>query len=902
MATTFEYIFSLQDRVSAKIGGITVSSTKMIDKFGEMRSKQDAVNAVLGETGRTMNVLREKIDLLHQERDLLPVDNIEGLRAYNKEIKKLTGEVAKLEALDGGKLKKWSDEAFAAMPGADLIKNPLVTAIAGIAAVTRQGMNFDEGMAKVNITAQMDGRSFDDLRTKIKQVAIDNKVDIAVAPVGFEAINSQVNDVDLSMSILDASLKGSKAGFTDLNTVSSALAQSLSIIGKENTNAQEVLDTFFAAKRVGAGEFADFARYMPGLIAGASNMGIGFKETAGVFAYMTGKGQSAERAAVLMENAFSALGKADIRGKMEKAGIKVFDDTGKMRSIVDIFTDLQGVLGGLNDEQKSSLLEKFGLVDKEAKGAFAILTSDTAKLRDSMAEVAASSGETDRAINYSANSVQRATEVWSTFKNIGLQLGTYMLPVVSVGLNVVGGILDVTSTLLDKIGGATSWWSDKLQEGNVVILAVTGAVGGVTTALALYYAWGQRSLVADAARQVMNGAIAVSTKVMAAAQWMLNTAMYGCPVVWIVAAFAAVGAGVVLLWNKFEWFRVGVLGTWEVIKEFGKTLFQSIVSPFTKILSGLGAVGRALVALVKGDFKTAAGEAKEGVKNIMSGMAGANPVSVVASTFKNGDYSGAWEKGKAAGRSSWQQKGSGKKDESISVVPDAPTVADVPVKPIDFDGLMKKLEKSKKGATKGQKAQKVDLSAQAQNYAETAEYTAIRAAITPKVTIPAPAAPVAGMPQTKNIAPVVNIAAPEPVRTAVNVTAPSVDVPTPVVTMPPVANAAMPVKAVDTTDYKDTGHENTLSDIMQNVRKIAAAISVPLAIAMPTETSATQMPDIISESNVTTEYNQETTDQSHEETKEIRIDNITIHVTELNDQGTDDITNKIKEALREALA
>lgn len=881
MATTFEYIFSLQDRVSAKIGNITVSSAKMIDKLGEMRNKQNAVNAVLGETGRTMGVVREKIDLLQQERNLIPTDNIEGIRAYNREIKSLNKEIAKLEALNGGKLKKWGQEAFAAIPGADFIKNPLVAAAATIGTITKQAMSFDEGMAKVNITAQMDGKSFDDLRSKIRQIAIDNKVDIAVAPVGFEAINSQVNDVDLSMSILDASLKGSKAGFTDLNTVSSALAQSLSIIGKENTNAQEVLDTFFAAKRVGAGEFADFARYMPSLIAGASNMGIGFKETAGVFAYMTGKGQSAEHAAVLMENAFSALGKADIRGKMEKAGIKVFDDTGKMRSIVDIFTDLQSVLGGLNDEQKSSLLEKFGLVDKEAKGAFAILTSDTAKLRDSMAEVAASSGETERAINYSANTVQRATEIWSTFKNIGTTIGGYVLPVVSVGLDVLGSILDKVYSLLDGIGKVTSWWSEKMQEGNVVILAVTGAVGSVTTALALYYAWGQRSLVVDAARQVMNGAIAVSTKVMAAAQWMLNTAMYGCPVVWIVAAFAAVGASVVLLWNKFEWFRVGILGTWEVIKEFGKTLFQSIVLPFSKILSGLGAVGRALVALVKGDFKTAAGEAKEGAKSIISGIVGANPSSILVDTYQNGDYSGAWEKGKAAGRSSWQQKGSGKKNESVNVVPDASPVADVPVKPIDFDSLMKKLEKGKKDVTKGQKAQKVDLSAQSQNYAETAEYTAIRATLTPKVTIPSPAAPV---------------------QTAVNVTAPSVNVPSPVVTMPAVVNAAMPVKAVDTTDYKDTNHENTLADIMQNVRKIAAAISVPLAIAIPAETSATEMPDIISENHVTTEYNQEMTDQLHEETKEIRIDNITIHVTELNDQGTDDITNKIKEALREALA
>lgn len=869
MATTFEYIFSLQDRVSTKIGNITVSSAKMIDKFSQMRDKQVAVQSALGETGRTMGILREKIDLLREERDLLPTGNIEGIRAYNREIKKLTGEINKLEALNGGKFKKWSEEAFAAIPGADFIKNPLVAAAAAIGTITRQAMNFDEGMAKVNITAQMDGKSFDDLRNRIKQVAIDNKVDIAVAPVGFEAINSQVNDVDLSMSILDASLKASKAGFTDLNTVSSALAQSLSIIGKENTNAKEVLDTFFAAKRVGAGEFVDFARYIPGLIAGASNMGIGFKEVAGVFAYMTGKGQSAERAAVLMENAFSALGKADIRAKMEKAGIKVFDDTGKMRSVVDIFTDLQSVLGGLNDEQKSSLLEKFGLVDKEAKGAFAILTSDTIKLRDSMIEVANSTGETEKAIGYSTNTIQRATEIWSTLKNIGTTVGGYVLPLVSVGLNVIGGILEKAYTLLNSVGKVTTWWSEKMQEGNAVILTVTGAVGGVTTALALYYAWQQRGLMVDAARQIMNGAIAVSTKVMAAAQWMLNTAMYGCPVVWIVAAFAAVGAAVVLLWNKFEWFRVGILGTWEVIKEFGKNLFVSIVSPFEKILSGLGAVGRALIALIKGDFKTAAGEAKEGAKSIVSGIAGVNPVGMVANTIKNGDYTGAWEKGKAAGRSSWQQKISGKNAKEIHPVADTPAIQSGTSKPVDFDELMQKLNKGKKSTKKGTKMQTLNLSDAVRNYAETAEYTTIRAALQPKVVVPSSGTPLRN---------------------------------TPVVNMPPITNTAQAVKAVDTTDYQDAGRENTLSDIMQNVRKIAAAISLPLAIALPTETSATQLPDVIRENRITTEYNQETTDQSREETKEVRIDNITIHVTQLNEEGTDDITNKIKEALREALA
>lgn len=877
MATTFEYIFSLQDHASAKIDNITVSSAKMIDKFGEMSQKQRTINSALGETGRTMGILREKIDLLHQERDLLPVDNIEGIRAYNHEIKKLSGEVGKLEALNGGKFKKWSEEAFNAIPGADLIKNPLVAAAAGIAAVTRQAMDFDEGMAKVNITAQLDGKSFHDMRDRIKQVAIDNKVDITVAPTGFEAINSQVNDVDLSMSILDASLKGSKAGFTDLNTVSGALAQTLSIVGKENTTAKEVLDTFFAAKRVGAGEFADFARYMPGLIAGASNLGIGYKETAGVFAYMTGKGQSAEKAAVLMENAFSALGKSDIRGKMEKAGVKVFDDTGKMRSVVDIFTDLQKVLGGLNDEQKASVLEKFGLVDKEAKGAFAILMSDTAKLAGSMNDVANSAGETDKAMQYSANTVQRATELWSTFKNIGSKVGGYVLPVVSLGLDVVSGALEFTYKLLDKISQATAWWSDKMREGNVWVLGLTGAVTGITTALAVYYAWQQRGLVVDAARQVLNGTIAVSTKVMAAAQWMLNTALYGCPIVWIIAAFAAVGAGAMILWNKFEWFRVGVLGTWEVIKAFGKTLFQSVVSPFEKILSGLGSVGHALVALVKGDFKTAAGEAKEGAKAILSGMADANPIAVIGNTVNKTDYSAAWEKGKTAGYASWHQKTVADKVKTAGS--DIPVDANpLSTSPVDYEELMKKLAKAKgkKGSAKQPKTPKISLNNPAQNYAETAEYTTIRAALNPKVVIP-----------NSNVT--------APMQTA---SVPSAPVAFPI----PNADTAQPVAAINATDYNDSSSEDSIADIMRNVRKIAAAFTVPLAIALPAESATTQLPNMTLSNVTPTEYNQTTEEYLHQDTREIRIDNITIHVQELNDKGTDDISNKIKEALREALA
>ena len=607
MANKIEYIFSLRDQISARLAGITATSEKTRSALSGVQEKVRSAEDVFRDTGKTIGSLKARIDALQAEKEWIPADNLPAIKEYNREISRLTNELNELEAAaGGGKFKKWASEAFDAIPGANLLKNPLVTGMTAATLAGSAGMTFDENMAKVNITAQLDEAGLSDLKKRLKQIAADNKTDVQVVPVGFEAINSQVNDVELSLSILDAALKGSKAGFTDLDTVSAALAQTLSIVGKENATAQEVLDTFFAAKRVGAGEFADFARYMPNLIAGADNLGIAYKEVAGTFAYMTGKGQSAERAATLMENAFSVLGRVDVRKKMEAAGVDVFDDTGKIRSIVDIFTDLQNVLGSLNDEQKSSLLEQFGLVDKEAKSAFSVLMSDTEKLRESMHDVANSTGETTAALGYSRNAMQQATEVWNQFKNIGLQVGEIMLPVISAGLTVAGGVLDGVSVVMDAVIGFFSGWYALVQEGNPVVIGLTTTLGILTAAMAVNYAWTQRAILIGGLKKAMDIAQAVATGGLTAAQWALNAAFYASPLGIIAAGIGVVVGIVTLCWQKFEGFRMVVLGVWEVIKEFGRTLFDSIVTPFQKILSGIGSVGTAIVQLVKGNFSEAA--------------------------------------------------------------------------------------------------------------------------------------------------------------------------------------------------------------------------------------------------------------------------------------------------------
>lgn len=732
MANKIEYIFSLRDQISAKLAGITATSDKTRLALSGVQEKVRSAEDVFQDTGKTIGSLKARIDALQAEKEWIPADNLPAIKEYNREISRLTNELNELEtAAGGGKFKKWASEAFDAIPGANLLKNPLVAGITAATFAGSAGMTFDENMAKVNITAQLDEAGLDDLKKRLKQIAADNKTDIQVVPVGFEAINSQVNDVELSLSILDAALKGSKAGFTDLDTVSAALAQTLSIVGKENTTAQEVLDTFFAAKRVGAGEFADFARYMPNLIAGADNLGITYKEVAGTFAYMTGKGQSAERAATLMENAFSVLGRVDVRKKLSAAGVDVFDDTGKIRSVVDIFTDLQNVLGGLNDEQKSSLLEQFGLVDKEAKSAFSVLMSDTEKLRESMNDVANSTGETTAALGYSRNAVQQATEVWNQFKNIGLQVGEIILPVISAGLTVAGGVLDGVSVVMDTLIGFFSGWYALIQQGNPVIIGLTTTLGILTAAMAVNYAWTQRAVVIGGIKKVLDITQTAVTGGLTAAQLALNAAFMASPLGWIAAGIGVVIGVVTLCWQKFEGFRMVVLGVWEVIKEFGRTLFNSIVAPFQKILSGIGSVGTAIVQLVKGNFSEAAEAAKQGFKEISQGVVTSNPVSIITRTIQNGDYSTAWEKGRQAGRDSWAASREDKQTQIVvqptETTPLQPT--STPMASPNFDKLLASLETGKKASGK---SKVLDLNETPSNLSESSAYSAITQKLKPR--------------------------------------------------------------------------------------------------------------------------------------------------------------------------
>jgi TP901 family phage tail tape measure protein len=573
--------------MSGKLKSIGVNSDFALNKFAGLQKQSVQVGANLNAMGRSVSTLSDKLNLMRAERDLIPAKNIRDIRTYNSEIQKLEREISRLQTTNNGsKLKSLTKDAIASLPGGNFITNPVVAATAAIGFMTKQALDFDEGMAKINTTAQLSGDKLASLRSDILAVGKSLKIDPAQLTPTFEKILSNVGDVDVSMKIFESTLKGSKAGFTDASIVADALAQSVSAIGAKNADAQQVLDVLFAAKRVGAGEFRDYAQYVPGLIADARNLGIAFQDTAGIFAYMTSKGNTAERSAMLMQNAFTALGKSDIQKGLAGAGVNVFDKAGNIRAIDEIMSDLSVKMKALgSDEARSNFLEKIGLKDAQAKSTFSVMTSEVDKLKLALDATRNATGETDAAMKFAKNPAMELKEVWNGFKTTLTEAGTGFIAILEPVLKLGSFLFDVLSPVLSAVGKGLKWFVDILESGNPLVWGAVVAVGTyavVTNGLA-----------------IATGAFSLATKIAAAGQWLLNAAMSANPIGLVVAGIALLVGGIMWAWEHFEGFRKVILGLWDSFKQ----VFTNIGDFFRKIFEP---IGEAISAFKEGRWADAA--------------------------------------------------------------------------------------------------------------------------------------------------------------------------------------------------------------------------------------------------------------------------------------------------------
>lgn len=311
----------------------------------------------------------------------------------------------------------------------------------------------------------------------------------------------------------------------------------------------------------------------------------------------------------------------------EDLGIKIKDSAGNLRQPNEIFEDVADIFHNTEDGIGKTALavELFG---KSGADLIPMLNDGKAGLKAFYAEAErlglVLSDETTAKGDAFSDQLENIGE---QVKGVKLQLGAALIPALSAAAEKISKVIDKITrwvqenpelvATIGNIAMTTGKWIAILGTAAIAIGSVTFIVGQFGKVF---------RIVSDSIKigtkivsEYKNGMLlfrmqyalfSVWSKIAAAGQWLFNTSLYGCPVVWIVAGIMATIAAVVLLvkyWDEVAaWFKklwdaiVGIFkAAWEAIKK----VWDAVTGWFSNLWGGI---------------KAGAGKAWEGIKNTIS--------------------------------------------------------------------------------------------------------------------------------------------------------------------------------------------------------------------------------------------------------------------------------------------
>lgn len=247
-----------------------------------------------------------------------------------------------------------------------------------------------------------------------------------------------------------------------------------------------------------------------------------------------------------------------LRDKMQSVSVDLVDSEGNLREYDDIISELsQSEEGLVQAEQLKNAAILFG--KQNVSGMLAIINAgadDYNKL--SYAINNANDTAKDMAETMQNNLAGDMTLLKSQLEGIRIEFYEKLEPLLREG---VAWISENLPGIVDKVYEV----ADSVKETVKVIDTISPALAAIGTAIAGIAVLGFIQNIKTIGLALK--AWAMSTKLVTAAQWLLNAAMSANPIGIVVVAIGALVAAFAVLWNKSESFRNFWIGMWDKIKE-----------------------------------------------------------------------------------------------------------------------------------------------------------------------------------------------------------------------------------------------------------------------------------------------------------------------------------------------
>lgn len=248
--------------------------------------------------------------------------------------------------------------------------------------------------------------------------------------------------------------------------------------------------------------------------------------------------------------------------QMKALGVSVYDSEGNMRSLNDILGDLNTSMDGMTSEEKSNVIATmFNITDLASVNALLANTGDTwTSLQN---KIDSSKGAAQQMADTQLDNLSgQLTLLKSALEGLAISIGEILMPYVKSMVEHIQGLVDKFNSL------------DEGQKKTIVTIGlIVAAIGPVLLIIGTLA--GSVSKIITVSTQV----IGVCSKIPG----LISTISGGVKMLWgvlginpVVLIIGGIIAGIVVLYNKCEWFRNGVNSIFGGIVDFIKGAIDKI--------------------------------------------------------------------------------------------------------------------------------------------------------------------------------------------------------------------------------------------------------------------------------------------------------------------------------------
>lgn len=503
------------------------------------------------------------------------------------------------------------------------------------------GLKLNTSMHDLSAITGITGKKLQEIEKNARQTAKTFGGSAAASAESYKLILSQLSPeiakvpealsaMGTSIATLSKTMGGDVAGATEVLTTAmnqfQVSTQDPIAAAKEMSRMMNVMA---AAAQAGSAELPQIKEALSQSGMAAKAAGISFEEANAAIQVLDKAGKKGAEGGVALRNVMATLAQGrflpkDVLEELSASGINISLLTDKTKSFADRLSALNPIASD------TAIITK--LFGKENSNAALALMAGTDQMREWTSAVTdTKSAEEQAAIVMQSKEEQliRIKAKIDDFKIALFNVTGNLLPFAEGLSQMLVPISQMIPLISALNSGMRKLFSTTLVKGVYSVIKGLGAyalslvtTGAAQTAFAATATAGFATLKAGAIAACRGIGIAIK-----------SIPVFG----WIIAILSAIGGAVAWAWNKFEGFRKAIFGVWEVVKDFGKNIWNGFTGIIRDLIRGISKLGEALWKLLKGDFKGAWESAKDGAKSLFRSsplVAGIKLVITESNTFK----------------------------------------------------------------------------------------------------------------------------------------------------------------------------------------------------------------------------------------------------------------------------